>query len=85
MGAKAEELLWRLPGYNQVTGHVTPSGDLVLYLQHSNTMDNAAAVHLPDGYRAFNAEGEDVDRRIAFHDDPSDAERLERLNTGGDW
>lgn len=87
MGAKAEELLRRLPGYNVVTGHVTPSGGLVIYLAHRVTLDNAAAVYLPGRSVVLDGEdtGEDVDGRIAFHDDPSDEARLERLNTGGDW
>jgi hypothetical protein len=66
------ELLKELPSYNEVAGHMLPSGELCLMLNHRVTLDNAVLVRV----RA----DEDV---LAFYTE--DEAAIEVINTGGDW
>ena len=67
------ELLEELPGYNEVTGHLMPNGELCIMLSHRATMDNAVIVRI----RADN------DIITLFKNE--DEEDYTEVNEGGDW
>lgn len=69
------ELQEKLEGYNEVSGWITPNGDLVLSLTHSATPDDDALVLVT----------KDEQLRFVGGADWEEDEQLSRLNTGGNW
>lgn len=68
-----QELLDRLPGYNEVHGHLMPNGELCLVLTHSATPDSDVFVRVR------------ADEDVLDVWDPASDEPHERINQGGDW
>lgn len=76
MSLALKELHRRLPGFNEVTGHFTPNGELILELSHKNCNDQDVLIRLNDA--------ED----ILFTDDvdwEDDNTLAGRINHGGNW
>lgn len=66
------QLLTQLEGYNEVSGHLMPNGEMCLCLSHSATMDTAVFVRVRTD--------DDV---LAFYTE--DEVEINVVNEGGDW